>query len=113
MNNVGQDVVGNWTTRQKVKLQEEGVNFEQWARCYWTYIDLQICRSRTPPGQDKYSETTLPAETTTSNGQPGSKGVMNPEEKGKPEGWTQILWIDRDVKHAKGIEFQGKVGHNP
>ena len=36
-------------------------------------------------GKISLMESTLPDETTTSNGQPQPKGVMNPEVKGKPE----------------------------
>ena len=46
---------------------------------------IEELEGRTSGQPRSLMESTPPDETTTSNGQPQPKGVMNPEVKGKPE----------------------------
>ena len=60
-------------------------------------------------GKISLLKSTLPAETTTSNGQPGSKGVANPEEKGKPEDGLKSHGLKEMSSAQKASNFKERL----
>ena len=54
-------------------------------------------------------ESTLPNETTTSNGQPQPKGVMNPEVKGKPEDGPKSHGLKEMSSRQEASDFKERL----
>ena len=60
-------------------------------------------------GKISLLESTLPTETITSDGQPRSKGVANPEEKGKPEDGPKSHGLKEMSSRQKASDFKERL----